>query len=413
MNQWKPYLIAVAVGLLVGIERENSKADQKALGVRTFLLISLLGSIAGGLQTPWQSTAISVFALGLIFTSYFIQIFSKTNEIHLGLTTEFAAGIVYVAGFISHHSPILAATTGPVVALVLFSKASLHRFTQALKPVELKTAITILLIAAVVIDLFPDANVDPWGFFNPRRFGYLVLTLACLEFLSYIAYKFIGEKKSSLVIGLLGGLVSSTAVLLSSARSSKIADDSWRNKAITVIAAQLSSLIELLLIVFLVSPVLCVQVSFSVAPLVLFGGSALFVLNKKIVGQISEPIVLKSPLQWKGVFRLSVIFTFFLVLVSVAEKWLGTDATMALSFLTGLFELQGISLANASLFVQNQVSLQHANEFISVAIIASLISKLALSWFIGRNKFSICLSVVFVPMIALVLLITAWISYLK
>ena len=37
MNQWKPYLIALAVGLLVGIERENSKANQKALGVRTFI----------------------------------------------------------------------------------------------------------------------------------------------------------------------------------------------------------------------------------------------------------------------------------------------------------------------------------------------------------------------------------------
>jgi uncharacterized membrane protein YhiD involved in acid resistance len=50
LTQWKPYIIALAVGLLVGIERENSKADQKALGVRTFLLLSLLGAIASDLQ---------------------------------------------------------------------------------------------------------------------------------------------------------------------------------------------------------------------------------------------------------------------------------------------------------------------------------------------------------------------------
>ena len=263
MNQWKPYLIALAVGLLVGIERENSKSEQKALGVRTFLLLSLLGAVSGGLQSPWQSALITGFSLSLILVSYFLQRYSENGEVHLGLTTEFAAGIVYFAGYLTHSSPALAAIIGPIVAIILFSKLTLHRFIHAIKADELKAAISILLITAVVIEFAPDTSVDPWGFFNPRKFGYLVLTLACFEFLSYISYKFVGEKKSSLVVGLLGGFVSSTVVLISSAKQAETAAAPLRSLAITATAAQLASLVELLLIVSLVSPILFIQVSYS------------------------------------------------------------------------------------------------------------------------------------------------------
>lgn len=408
MSQWKPYLIALAVGLLVGIERENSKVNQKALGVRTFLLLSLLGAISGGLQSPWQSALITGFAFILILTSYYLQKYSKNGEIHLGLTTEFAGGIVYIAGYLSQSSPVLAGTIGPIVAIILFSKISLHQFTRSIKSEELKAAIMILLIAAVVIDIAPDTTIDPWGFFNPRKFGYLILALACLEFLSYISYKFIGEKKSSLVVGLLGGLVSSTVVLIASAKQAQKIDSSWRSLAFTSVAAQMASLVELLLIVSLISPTLFIQVSYSTIPIIIFCGLSLVILNKKILEQTNR-IELKSPLDWKGVFRLSVIFTLVLALISATEHWLGNEATLAVSFLTGLFELQGISLANATLFAQNQVSLYSATECIAIAMIASLFSKITISWFLGGNKFSICMTAIFVPMIGLIILILNWI----
>jgi uncharacterized membrane protein (DUF4010 family) len=401
VSQWKPYLIALAVGFLVGIERENSKADQKALGVRTFLLVSLLGALAGDLQNIWLTVLISVFALSLIFTSYVIQIFSKPTAVHLGLTTEFAAGVVFAVGISAHTSPILAATMGPIVALILFSKASLHRFTHEIKPLELKAAITLLLIAAVVIDLAPNTTIDPWDLFNPRKFGYLVLTLAILEFSSYILLKLIGEKKGSLVIGFLGGLVSSTAVLISSSRQSLKNIESWRTFMCTVLAAQLASLIELLVIVLLISQSLFMSVVPAITAGIFFCGICLALLWRKQIPQDSE-LILKSPLDWKGVFRLSITFGILLALVSAAEHWLGHDAIYTLSFLTGLFELQGISLANATLFSQSQVSLKVASECIFLAVIASLVAKVALSWFFNRNKFSVYLTIIFVPMISII-----------
>ncbi len=404
MTQWKPYIIALAIGLLVGIERENSKADQKALGVRTFLLLSLLGAIAGDFQSILLKGVISTFALGLIFTSYIIQIFSKPIHIHLGLTTEFAAGIVFVAGLAAHSSPILTATIGPIVALILFSKSTLHRFTHEIKPLELKAAITLLLIAVVVIDLAPDATIDPWGFLNPRKFGYLVLTLAMLEFFSYILLKLIGERKGSLVVGFLGGLISSTAVLISSARQAVKTTEAWGTFLSAVLIAQVASFIELLVIVFLISKSLFTSLLTTVVAGILFCIICLALIWRKQVLQNAE-LILKSPLDWRGVFRLSVIFGILLAMVSAAERWLGHDAILSLSFLAGLFELQGISLANATLFSQSQVSIDVAKKCILLAITASLFAKIAVSWFFGRNKFAIVLTLIFIPMIAIIFLV--------
>jgi uncharacterized membrane protein (DUF4010 family) len=401
LSQWKPYLISLAVGLLVGIERESSKTNPKALGVRTFLLLSLLGVIAGDLESLWLSASVALFALGLIFTSYVIQVFSKQSQVHLGLTTEFAAGVVFLAGVLAHESPVVTATIGPVVALILISKASLHRFTQRILPSELKAAITVLLIAVAVVDLTPDQTVDPWGLLNPRKFGYLVLTLATLELASYILLKLIGEKKGSLVVGFLGGLVSSTAILISTAKQAAKTPDSSRTFLSTAIVAQLASLVELMAIVLLTSK----TIFLSIAPAIV-AGSILMSISIFAVGsrkpQPSSELVLKSPLDWKGVFRLSVIFGLLLALVSAAEHWIGHEAVYSLSFLAGLFELQGISLVNATLFTQSQVSLSIASQCILLAVIGSLVAKATLSWFFGRNQFAALLNLILIPTIGLV-----------
>lgn len=408
MAEWKPYIIALAVGLLVGIERENSKADEKAIGVRTFLLLSLLGAIAGDLQSIWLAAVITFFALSLIVTSYIIQIYSTPVRLQMGLTTEFAAGIVYTVGLAAHTSPILAASIGPLVALILFSKETLHSFTRDIKPAELKAAITILLIAAVVIELAPDATIDPWGLINPRKFGYLILILASLEFSSYILLKVIGEKKGAIVVGFLGGLVSSTAVLISSVRQSIKTVESWRTFICTVLAAQLASLLELLVIVSLISRSLFLKLLPALFAGIIFCGICLALMWRKQIPQSSE-LVLKSPLDWKGVIRLSLTFGILLALVSIAKNSFGQDAMFTLSFLTGLFELQGISLANATLFSQEQVSLDVASLSIFLAVIASIFAKVGMSWFFSRSKFSVVLTLIFIPMIAIIVLV-AWLQ---
>ncbi len=376
------------------------------MGVRTFLLISLLGAIAGGVESLWISSFLTVFALGLILISYFTQANDKDSVTDRGLTTEFAAGIIFCLGYMAHQSPALSAMIGPIVAIVLFSKTTLHRFTHSIKPSELKAALLLLLGAVVVINLVPNAVVDPWGIFNPRKFGYLVLTLATLEFSSYVVAKIIGGKKGSLIIGFLGGLVSSTAVLLSSAKQAAKAPHSWRIQACSALSAKLAAIVELFLIVGLVSPQLLSRIVWPLVAGLIFGCISLVVLAwKKEKGD--ESLTLRSPLDWRGVLRLSLMLGGILAAISMAKHLLGDTGTFAASFLTGLFELHGVSLATATMYSQSYLTAQVASISILLAVVASLIAKISIVWILGRGGFARAITGIFLSMSVIIALV-AW-----
>lgn len=397
LESWQPYLIATVVGLLVGIEREKAQSGSPAIGVRTFLLLSLLGAVAGDMKNPWISGLIAAFALVMIALSYFNS--SRGPAADRGLTTEFAAGVVFSLAFVSHSNPVLSSLLGPLTALILYSKESLHRFTRKIDPSELETALLLLLLGLVVVNVIEDKVVDPWGIFNPRKFGLIILILATLEFGSYLLTKVLSEKNSALFWGLLGGLVSSTAVLLASVRQSKEAGRPTVPHYIAIIASQCTSLTELLFIVGIVSPSLLLAVVPPVAA-VLFVCSTFLLWSLTTRFEPTENSPFKSPLDWLGVIRLAVVFAIMLGAVAIAQKFLGQGAVMTVSILGGSFELHGITLANATMLSREQLSIDAAQLNILAAITASFTMKSVLGLMIARNRFAILLAAVFAALAA-------------
>lgn len=396
---WQAYLISAAIGILVGIEREKAASGGKTMGVRTFLLISLLGALAGGLDQLWLSGVIAAFCFSLIVVSYFKSAQSGAQREHLGVTTEFAAAIVFCLSFISHSRPVLAIVMGPVVAIVLYSKASLHRFTARVKPSELQAAILILLLGVLVLNVLEDKVVDPWGIFNPRKFGLLVLTLAGLEFASYVLTKMMSETKSTLVIGFLGGLVSSTAVLISSAKKAKSDETSRAHALGSAVAAKLASLTMLVFIVGMVSVALLQAIALPLGLCILAGAVALaLILWRHPEG--GAGVEVRSPLEWRGVLRLALLLGAILAAVALAKKFFGEAGTLALSFLTGMFELHGVSLATSTMFARGQLSEGAAFESILLAATASLVAKIAIAWIVERGRFAQILTLIFTLMTA-------------
>lgn len=402
MDYWLSYLISIAIGLLVGLERERAHPQKKAMGIRTFLLVSILGAIAGDHQETWISFLITLFAFSLITGSYFIvnKSASKQRSSDMGLTTEFAAGIIYCLAFISHTHLTQAAVLGPLIALILFSKIKLHQLSYEIKTNELEAALLLIFATVCIISLVPDKALDPWGVFNLRKFGILVLILGGLEFLSYLLIKLLGAKKGTLIVGFLGGLVSSTAVLLSNSKKAQANPETWNTALISTIAAKLSAALELLLIVGAISHTLFLQVLPA-----MIAGIAVGALGLLSILKISSPdlkadgIILKSPLDWVGVFRLSILLASILGLISITKHSFGDQASFVVSFLTGLFELHGVSLANATMFAHDKISLDVASLNILLAFNASLIAKIFMSWIFCKNKFSKYLSILFLLMI--------------
>lgn len=388
---WHPYLIAVAIGLLVGIEREKAHPSGKAMGVRTFLLIALCGAIAGGLDETWMAALLGTFTFTLIAISYYST--TKAANSDRGLTTEFAGGIVFALSFVAHTHPVLSTVVGPLVAVVLFSKSSLHRFTGNLKASEFQAALLLLLVGATAVNMLEDRIIDPWGVFNPRKFGLLVLVLGTMQFAGYIAAKILGERRGALVLGFAGGLVSSTAVLLSSAREAKRRKGSSLALQMSVAAAQIAAFAELLIITAVVSPKLCAELTPPVAAAIVTLLLALAMLSRRTQDPHGE-LELRSPLDWRGVLRLAVVFALILALIAFAQQKLGETASTGVSILAGLFELHGISLANATMFANGGMSLEAAELNTLMALSASLVAKTTIGWIVAGGSFARLLTLI-------------------
>ena len=393
LKTYLPLFIATLVGFLIGIEREKAHPSrmQIKMGVRSFVLIAFLGALAGWIEQRWVGVVASVFPLVLILVARFRPAHRKTESGSSSVITEVTAAIVFCLGYAANQDPIGVAFLGPLVALILVMKERLHRLTGQIRLKELEAAIILLLLGAGVIGLVADRAIDQWGLFNPRKFGILVLILAALEFTSYLTMKFFPERQSALLTGILGGLVSSTAVLLATARESQHQPKAWRRHVTTSVAATVASFGEVIFIVMVVSISLTLPIILSVGAACVFGVAATWVRLFKVekLREAKQPVVtLRSPLNLRGVLRLAVLLAAILMIVGLAQRTIGDRATEVLAFLTGLFELHGFSLATATLYTQGQLTRELAIRGLGIGAIGGLCSKLAIVLSLGRGAYA-------------------------
>jgi uncharacterized membrane protein (DUF4010 family) len=217
---------ALLIGALVGIEREKRKSSEAdaGSGLRTFVLLSLLGAIAGWLadvlHMPALLIAVVVVVGAAVLASYVLS--ARARPEALGITTESAAITVCLLGAMTtlgHRD--LAVALGVVTAAVLAYKQPLHGLVEKINWDDIFAGLRLLIATFIILPLLPDRVVDPWGALNPYSLWLLVLLISGLSLIGYVGSRWLGAQRGIVLTGLTGGLVSSTAVTLSFARQSR------------------------------------------------------------------------------------------------------------------------------------------------------------------------------------------------
>jgi uncharacterized membrane protein (DUF4010 family) len=376
---------ALIIGALVGIERERSKALSGNVGiggVRTFILFALTGAVASWLSQELGSAWIFVAALGavgaLAVAGYVVQARVKPNAV--GLTTETAAiGVCLLGGACTAGYNEMALAVGIAVSAVLAYKESMHGLVAKLGHDDISAGVKLLAATFIVLPLLPTTAVDPWGVLKPRPIWTLVILIAGLSLVGYVATRALGPRRGTALTGLSGGLVSSTAVTLAFARQSR--EDGGRSDDALAGGLLLAWAVMGVRVVVIAAVVAAALVRPLVVP---FGAMTLVTLSAAAFllrrARTQEPtaageVALKNPFSLTAAAKFGLLFAAVLIVVAAVERYFPGRGYYVVAAIAGLPDVDAITLSMAGLARSGGIDLETAAGALVVAALANALLK--------------------------------------
>ncbi|MBI2581819.1 MgtC/SapB family protein [Candidatus Woesearchaeota archaeon] len=381
------FLLALALGALIGLEREYARYRKHAhdyAGIRTFPLIALFGALSaflGEIVNP-LILVVGILLMGaLIILSYFVL--SSGNKKFHGATSEVAGFLTFFIGVLSYFGEIqLAVLLTVIITIILYSRTMLHQFAQHLKKEEMRSTLLFAVIAFVILPFLPNQGYGPHQLFNPYLTWLMVVFISGISFVGYILMKWFGERGIQFA-GLLGGLASSTAVTLSFTEKSNQQSALYKTLALGVILANGVMFGRVLLEVFALNRMLFIQLLFPMIILMLVTGTFSYLMWKK-VKNVNEKIELKSPFTLKPAIKFAAIFAIVLAFLKLAETHLSSQGVYLVSFLSGLADADAITLSLAQI-AGKSISYETARNGIITGVLANIALKGGLTLFLGEK----------------------------
>ena len=352
------YAIAILLGALVGIEREKHKTEKtetiQTAGLRTFILLALLGAVAGWLSrelaTPWILAAALLIIGAYVGVGYLVT--TRETPQAAGLTTEIAALTVFVLGaMVMLGFSEIAIALGVLTAATLAYKDPLHEFVGKLGWEDVFAGLRLLIATFIALPLLPDRAIDPWGAINPYALWLLVVLISGLSLVGYALTRWLGSRKGALITGLAGGLVSSTAVTLSFSRETRSNPKNATALASGILTAWAVMFGRVLVLVGVVNPALLASLlaPFGLMGLVVGGFAAFFYFRS---GADKRPATAKelnvsNPFSLTAAARFAALFAVVLVAVKIAQETFPPSGTYAVAAVAGLTDVDAITLSMA------------------------------------------------------------------
>lgn len=342
---------ALAVGLIIGLERGWTDRDRpegrRAAGLRTFTIAGFGGGIAAFLAPDLGPGPLLLLLAGI--GAYMLAAYLR-EEGSLGLTTEVAMLVTILLGAAAGAGHVLVGAGGAVVvALLLREKDRLHGWLERFTPAETAAALQFLLIAVVVPPFLPDRTLDPWQAINPAKIWWLVVLVAGLSFAGYAAVRIAGPRVGTLLTGLLGGLVSSTALTLVFARQAQAAPQAAPALAAGIVAAWAVMVVRVAVLVLVLHPPLAIALAAPLAGAAVVAiGSGLW-LWRAAADRTSEAPPLGNPLELWSALKIVALITAVLLLSKALDATLGVAGLYLLAAISGLADVDAITLSAARL----------------------------------------------------------------
>jgi uncharacterized membrane protein (DUF4010 family) len=372
--------VALFIGMLVGLQREYSydasgKPDPKTVaGVRTFALLALAGCsgayISDLLQSPWPFVAV-LLVVGLFIVVAYVFIAAKGE---LGVTTEVAVLVTVLAGALCYWNELaLAVALGVIMTALLSFKIELHGFVERLTREDIVAALKFALITAIVLPVLPNESFwePPFDVLNPYQIWLMVVLISGISFLGYVLYKLVGPRRGINLTGLLGGLVSSTATTLSFAQRSQKSAQLAKPFALAIMIAWSIMFARMLVWVAVIHPPLLRYLWLPLAAGALAGLAYGAYLHLAPHADDREDVQVTNPFELGPAITFGLLYGVILLVARTAQLYFGDAGVYVSSILSGLADVDAITLSMTELARAGNLDLQVAERAIVLAAVSN------------------------------------------
>lgn len=388
LELWQSLGVALAIGLLVGAERERSKPGGGSPGIRTMALVALVGALAT-LVDP-------VVAAGLVGATVILLAlaYHSATSRDPGLTSEVAAVTVLGLGALTPSHPAAAAALAVAITVLLVSRDALHRFVrETVTEQELGDALKFFVAAFVLLPILPTGHFGPFGTWVPQRIWLLVVLITGIGWLGYVATRMFGARRGLMVTGLAGGFVSGTATTGVMAARFRRGEASFRAALAGAILASTATLVQLAVVTAVADP----RVSLRLLPAVA-GGTLVLSLEAWWLARREDDTggpgtpegqgaATGRPFALAPALLLAGIISLVLPLAVWLEQRYGAAGSVAATAAGALADVHGASVAVASLAHDGSVTVATAVLAIGFGLATNTVGKLVVA--VGADRKSV------------------------
>jgi uncharacterized membrane protein (DUF4010 family) len=379
---------ALGLGLLLGLERER-KRDAEMLfgGVRTFALISLLGAVGAFLQSEldqgWLVLAAFLAVSALVVVSYT----TTAARGELGITTEISALLAFIVGALCGWDKVAVASVVTVVCLLLLTlKDYLHRLARRVELEDVEATLKFAVISVIILPLLPNETFGPppLDVINPYKIWLMVVLIAGLNFLGYVLVKVFGNEHGLVVAGILGGLVSSTAVTLSFSQRSRQEPTLSSAFVLAIVVAWTIMFLRVVVIVGMVNLALVGDLAIALGLMAAAGLIVSLALWRRTRFHGKGVVTAgTNPFELSEAIKFGLFFGMVTVVARAAEVYLGETGLYIAGALAGLTDVDAISLSMANLAAAEPENLTVAARTILIAVVSNTLVKTGMAVFLG------------------------------
>jgi uncharacterized membrane protein (DUF4010 family) len=368
--------IALGLGILVGLQRERAAA--RLAGIRTFPLVTLCGSLSALLAQTFGGWVLAAGFLAMGGTVLMgMRAELRTREHDPGLTTEVAILLMFALGaYVVVGERVVAIALGGIAAVLLQFKGQLHGWAGKLGDQDLQAIMKFVLIALVILPALPDRNMGPYSVLNPRQIWWMVVLIVGISLAGYIAYKFMSRGAGLVLAGLLGGLISSTATTVTYSRRARNSPETSAVSALVITVASATVFVRLLLIIAVASPAFLRHAAPPLAlMLVIFVVTAGTAWWRQRSQSSPEVTLEQNPAELKVALLFGLLYAGVLFVVAAAKEKFGSAGLYVLAGISGLTDVDAITLSSVQLVNSSQLDPDTAWRVILLATLSNLVFK--------------------------------------